>query len=275
MEHRRVVFLHIPKTGGTTLHRFLTRQFREEDICRERSNSVATRNNQELARYRLFSGHFDRTTVDHLPTPIAKITLLRNPRDRIISLYRFWRSHSRERLTRSGHKAPLIAKELPLLEFLRWQSDGVPESIDNVQVRSLLGSWRVGPAGEYYRGGQKLDPAAAVRCAEDYLDSLDTFGLTERMPQSVRIISAVLGYVAPMVVKRSNDHREFGKDGRELKSPADIGALTPEIDAELDRLTQTDQALYEHAERRFEEARLSFFSTLRTVLPRRRRAQTP
>ena len=78
-----------------------------------------------------------------------------------------------------------------------------------------------------------------------------------------------------MVVKRSNDHRKFGKDGRELKSPADIGALTPEIDAELDRLTQTDQTLYEHAERRFEEARLSFFSTLRTVLPRRRRAQNP
>ncbi len=98
MEHRRVAFLHIPKTGGTALHRFLTGQFREDEICPERSNLLGACGSESLARYRLFSGHFDRMTVDRLPTPIVKITLLRNPRDRIISLYRFWRSHTREAL---------------------------------------------------------------------------------------------------------------------------------------------------------------------------------
>ncbi len=262
MDHRRVVFLHIPKTGGTTLHRFLTSQFRQDEICPERFNSLSLYPDEKLARYRLFSGHFDRTTVDRLPTPIAKITLLRNPRDRIISLYRFWRSHTREALERTG-RAPCLAKELPLLEFLRWRSDGVPESIDNMQLRILLGDGKVGPAGEYYYRGVELDLASAVRCATDYLDTFESFGITERMSQSLRAIARALGYKAPVLTKHANDHRQFGKDGRDLEAAADIGELTPEINAELDRLTQGDMVLYEYAKRRFEESRPSFLSVLR------------
>ncbi len=98
------------------------------------------------------------------------------------------------------------------------------------------------------------------------------------MSQSVRAISAVLGYQPPLVVKHINDHHQFGKDNRALEAPAEIEPLTPEIEAELDRLTQADLALYEHAKRRFAEMRpslFSMFSTLRMAMPRRRRATTP
>ncbi len=66
-----------------------------------------------------------------------------------------------------------------------------------------------------------------------------------------------------MLTKHANDHRQFGKDGRDLEAAADIGELTPEINAELDRLTQGDMVLYEYAKRRFEESRPSFLSVLR------------
>src|SRR5262249_170075 len=92
----KLVFLHHPKTGGTTLHHILMRGFDEDEICPERFNGLQHYSAGDLARYRYFSGHFDLLSVSLIPGEKKIITMLREPISRLISLYYFQRAHKAE-----------------------------------------------------------------------------------------------------------------------------------------------------------------------------------
>ena len=59
----RLVFMHIPKTGGTSLHEVLVAQFKPGEICPERFNHLREWASSDLAKFRLFSGHFDFDSI--------------------------------------------------------------------------------------------------------------------------------------------------------------------------------------------------------------------
>jgi hypothetical protein len=102
---RRWFFMHIPKTGGSTLNGHVTNNFSARelwpahepedgplgaaklytDVARVRSMSTASR-----ANTRLFRGHFPYRTVDLLDGVVV-LTMLRDPVERTIS----WLDHCR------------------------------------------------------------------------------------------------------------------------------------------------------------------------------------
>lgn len=85
-----IIFLHIPKTAGQSVHNYLSRVFKEQDICPARENfqlcgySLKTRKN-----FKLFSGHLDWAQLYGLHADAFTFSILRDPVDRIISFYNF------------------------------------------------------------------------------------------------------------------------------------------------------------------------------------------
>lgn len=81
-----IVFLHIPKTAGQTIHNQLAQMVGRGAVSPVRVHSQAPQGPQMPAGYRLYSGHLDWREVDGLPDPFI-FTVLRDPAERIASFY--------------------------------------------------------------------------------------------------------------------------------------------------------------------------------------------
>ncbi|WP_068305983.1 sulfotransferase family 2 domain-containing protein [Pararhodobacter sp. CCB-MM2] len=84
----RIVFLHIPKTAGQTIHSELTRVMGAAAVSPVRVHTQAPRGEAQLpAGYRLYSGHIDWEALDTVPEPRFVFTVFRDPLERIASFY--------------------------------------------------------------------------------------------------------------------------------------------------------------------------------------------
>jgi hypothetical protein len=92
----RLVFLHIPKTAGQTVHSELARIMGAAAVSPVRVHTQATTDAQFPAGYRLYSGHLDWIGLDAVARPRFVFTVLRDPRERIASFYFFLLSQARE-----------------------------------------------------------------------------------------------------------------------------------------------------------------------------------
>lgn len=83
-----IVFLHIPKTAGQTVHNSLTRALTARDVSPIRVHTqTACAKDQYPAGYSLYSGHLDWVDIGHLPPARFIFTVLRDPGERIASFY--------------------------------------------------------------------------------------------------------------------------------------------------------------------------------------------
>jgi hypothetical protein len=82
-----LVFLHIPKTAGQTIHTELTRVVGKRAVSPVRVHSQAAPNAQMPLGYRLYSGHIDWVDLETLPEDRFVFTVLRDPLERIASFY--------------------------------------------------------------------------------------------------------------------------------------------------------------------------------------------
>ena len=89
MDRPKIVFIHVQKTGGTSLRRALSKHFPAEEICEERFNKLREWAPEELNRYRLFAGHFSFSSLTHIRGPKIIIMLLREPRARLLSYFNY------------------------------------------------------------------------------------------------------------------------------------------------------------------------------------------
>jgi hypothetical protein len=81
------------KVGGTSLASFLQSLYDRAEICPVPKSRVwDTAFAAEARRYELITGHFDTDFVRETRQPGIMLCMLRNPYDRIRSLYDFWRS---------------------------------------------------------------------------------------------------------------------------------------------------------------------------------------
>jgi hypothetical protein len=247
----KLIFIHIPKTGGTTLHYILVQNYKADEICPERFNKLNYYDRQAISTFLFYSGHFDVGQLQNIDPPYKRITLLREPRSRILSLYYFWRAHKWSIIERNQLDGPRVAKSLDLLRFLRCRTAAIPGNIDNIQTRTLLGPIFVGHDGGYRHMGAAIDKSEALARACEQIDAFDFVGLTEEFDESLRRLCALLGVERPAHVPRARDHRNAEADPNLEKIEREI--VTPEIEAELDRLTELDAPLYAYARRKFSE----------------------
>lgn len=83
-----IVFLHIPKTAGQTIHNALVKLVGGQEHCSPvRVHTQARAEDQMPPGYRLYSGHIDWISADTLPKESFIFSVLRDPRERIASFY--------------------------------------------------------------------------------------------------------------------------------------------------------------------------------------------
>ena len=88
LSHAPIVFLHIPKTAGQTVHNGLARTVRARRVSPIRVHTQALHpQDQYPAGYSLYSGHLDWSAIAHLPAARFVFTVLRDPAERIASFY--------------------------------------------------------------------------------------------------------------------------------------------------------------------------------------------
>jgi hypothetical protein len=111
MATKHMVFLHIPRTAGQSVHAFLETLFGADQVSPARVNyHLAAMTVSDIRRHRVFSGHFDWSLLDCLPDPKFTFTLLRDPLGRILSFYFFLRAQ---------------ASDLPQAELLLPRNQGI------------------------------------------------------------------------------------------------------------------------------------------------------
>ena len=105
-EHPNVIFLHIPKTAGQSVHSFLVHLFGQGAIAPARVNEQLIQLSiPQIRKYSVFSGHMDWAMLDCVERPRFVFTILREPTDRILSFYYFLRSEAKK-LTEEELKLP-------------------------------------------------------------------------------------------------------------------------------------------------------------------------
>jgi hypothetical protein len=93
-----LVFLHIPKTAGQTIHEELVQALTPAAVSPVRLHSqVAPGAAQLPPGYSLYSGHLDWTELDTLPEARFSFTVLRDPFERLASYYLYVLQRARDR----------------------------------------------------------------------------------------------------------------------------------------------------------------------------------
>lgn len=213
-----VVFVHIPKTAGSSLREVLLRQYRPRtfwivDPVKDTA-WLASLPEKERARLRLVEGHMYYGVHELLPLPCAYVTMLRDPMERVLSFY----SHIRSRPDHFLHDA---AQGLSLSDCIE---RGLTVELDNFMVRALSSLRNVNvPVGGVSR--------AMLDEAKGNLERT-LIGLTERFEESLALFSAKLGWRHAAAVRTNVSAARIR---REELSAEDVKAVegANALDAEL------------------------------------------
>lgn len=179
----KIFFCHIPKTAGTSFVQSLSTIFDEKYISKSKLLTDIAILKEDYQNLRLISGHFgiDDIGRDKLAGH-KKVTFLRDPVSRVISLYYFWNSHkdkySGTPETDPNYKAVTLAISCNLEEFLNTNDPEIIAEISNTQCRYIAGSARFG----LVRFGDRLLLHEAIRAVEQ---DFDFVGIVEKYERSL------------------------------------------------------------------------------------------
>jgi len=216
-----VIFLHAPKTGGTTLVRIIERQYGSGSVLNLYDSSygdeLAAYPSEEIDRVRAIAGHFYFGVHTFIARPSVYITLLRNPVDRVVSHYHFVRRSP-------GHYLYTAATELSLSEFV--VACG-PDEPNNDQTRLL--------AGRYQAEGTPTNADAMLAAARRNLrEHVAVVGITEEFDQSLLLMRRTFGWGRPFYVRENVS-----------KKPSRSEAISPETRRVIENYNALDIDLYE------------------------------
>lgn len=182
MDYDNLIFLHIPKAAGSTLHPVLERHYSKSSYrtisLPEQLDAFKRAPESERRNTRLLKGHMPFGMHAYLAGRSRYVTLLRHPAERVVSHYYYVKRKPHHYLH------PHIAAGMSLAEFA---GAGLSGELDNGQVRLLSGHDQDIPCG---------------RCTRDLLDTakrnIETHfavaGLTERFDESLVLMGLELGW---------------------------------------------------------------------------------
>lgn len=215
----KLIFYHIPKTGGTTVTSLLNQQFPPHTICPDNFYyEIEQRSFTELMNFRFIRGHFFfHSNLLKIPHT-KKIVFLRNPVERVLSEQRFFEAYYLQH-------PDLLYKE----HFL---PPGQPiKTVKNQQCRFLSSLNPLDPM---------ISDAMHLKSAKHNLEHAFFFiGLTEKMDESITRLYSLMGWNPPTTIPKYQATAE----NPELRDPSLLEAIQQQNWADIE--------LYEFAKNLF------------------------
>ncbi len=200
-----LIFLHVPKTAGTTLRGVLAKRYRDDrsfvigndinaDIRRLTRMDAAARH-----RIELLMGHMSFGLHRWLAPGARYVTIIRDPVERVLSEYRFLKTNPR-------HPFHSRVKKMSLAEYL--DSDFTGQAA-NGQTRLLCGRHAPGSPGIADR--EPLDEAHVRRAIENIDRYCLIAGTQEHFEESLLLMARRLGWrTRPFFLDRNVTRHEAG-----------------------------------------------------------------
>jgi hypothetical protein len=251
-------FLHVPKSGGVSVHSALERAVSAATVSPKRQDAslfccgfrevglldpdvrmriaVDADELDGLADFPFVSGHFSRSTLLRITEASSIATVLREPRARLLSQYAFWRLSRDLRVGWRAYPA-LEYAERPLDEFL--SEPVVARATDNLVCRMLLDADPRIPELDFIRHDD-LDTlvSEAIRA----LETLGFVGILELGDSMWRGLSGFFGVsLTPVHLNTTAAKRE---NSNALSVNAEISTRTLDL---IEARTAVDAIIYRHA----------------------------
>ena len=224
-----MLFIHIPKTAGGTLNSIIAKQYPQAAVFQHRvyENDVEEKKAVLLQALnddiRVIRGHYFYGIHEHLTRPYQYITILRDPIDRMISSYYFYKE-------RPQHPNYASTNAVGIEEFYDRNLDGTFQ--ENRQTRMIAG---------FDQPDQACTPEVLQQAIDNMERNIAIVGLTERFDESLILIRRAFNWGVPLYYK----HNESSRPSFESVSEA--------TKASLRKHNEYDVQLYDHAQKLFEQ----------------------
>lgn len=227
---RTILFVHIPRTAGTSVTDFLQRSVPPGtglNVADPWGDSLDTVD--ILDEYSFIGGHFGMDVRQRFEQPPRVLTFLRDPVTRIVSLYHFGRSRDTGPVSGTGQRLIQIARQSTLEEFALHEDPDIQRLVRNAQT------WQLSD-GHWTRPYRAPD-AESLERAKRQLDTCDFVGILEQLPDCFASMCERLSLDAG----RGLDHLNAAPEGMRTQK------IASEFRRALGEHLRLDFELYEHA----------------------------
>lgn len=136
----KLIFMHLPKCGGTTFHTILNRMYLPEEIfdikvinnIKLNTDDFISLSTKEKEQIKLLKGHLEFGLHKYFKENTEYITFLRNPIERIISYYYYVKRRPNHRL----YKFDLFKEDMSIYDFVTKINE---QDINNGEIRFISG----------------------------------------------------------------------------------------------------------------------------------------
>jgi len=189
MDPRTVIFLHVPKTAGTTLNRIIEWQYNPIDIftmdpyrIRATPERLMQLPEARRRRLRMVRGHFYYGVHQYLPQESTYITMLREPVARFLSAYYFLQRRPLHPMHRK-----VKSERIGVEDFIR-----LTPQRQNLQCSLIAGIKSPG----------KCEESTLEIAKENLAKSFSIVGLSERFEESLMLIAKTFQWEIPFYENR-------------------------------------------------------------------------
>ncbi len=224
-----VCFVHIPKNAGSSVRHYVFENEKKENVYILESgqrDKFAQLSADEKKRINVVIGHFPYaySVHEHLQKKCRYSTVLRNPRERVLSLYSYIASEPNHRL-----HSVIASGDLTLDDFL---GQRISLNSENGQVRFLCNSdpnaW----------GNKPCTPDMLEQAKENLEKQFEVVGFSEDMDEFYCQMNASFKWTSPTVSKHNVTSKRINE--------SEISSNTRDLIDEYNRL---DWDLYEFAKK--------------------------
>ncbi|MBK1987110.1 sulfotransferase family 2 domain-containing protein [Sphaerospermopsis aphanizomenoides BCCUSP55] len=221
-----IIFLHIPKAGGTTINGIINQQYKKQLTFRfdgiENRHILAELGSDKRSKLKLIRGHFAFGLHEFLSCPATYFTLLRNPVSRTISHYNYLcRSSS---VTNHERVKSMSLKEYILSDL----------SDNNLQTRMIFG---------LSKNHVSNDEEILTVAKHNLENKFSVVGLVERFDETLVLLRNAFNWRPPLYVQQNITPQQ-----QALKNNIDDDIIDI-----IKQQNSLDMALYEYGQQKFEQ----------------------